>query len=195
MAWYVPLTFVFFVIAVASAGVSSEPIPPFNEIFKTYAQRVWRTLKRLRVRDEDVDDVAQEVFLVVSKQLATFEGRSKLSTWIYSICVRVASEYRRRPYVRRETLVDEMPEHHDGGAFEESFAREEAKKKLDSILDSLDDDKRTTFVLFEIERLQMPEIAEIMGCPQQTAYYRLHAARKIVEERIAEMRAGEEARI
>ena len=48
-------------------------------------------------------------------------------------------------------------------------------------LDTLDDDKRATFVLYEIEELSMAEVAEALGCPLQTAYSRLHAARKIVE--------------
>jgi RNA polymerase sigma-70 factor, ECF subfamily len=49
------------------------------------------------------------------------------------------------------------------------------------VLDTLDDDKRATFVLFEIEQVPMKEIAAAMGCPLQTAYARLHAARQHVD--------------
>lgn len=66
----------------------------------------------------------------------------------------------------------------------DELARTQARAQLLTILDRLDEDKRSVFVLYELEELGMKEVAEIVGCPLQTAYSRLHAARRVVVEAI-----------
>lgn len=153
----------------------------FATIFHEHAPLVWRALRRLGVRDADVEDLSQEVFVVVHKKLGDFEGRSAMSTWIYGICVRVASDHRRRAHVRREQPTDRMPDERHSAPQLKELEREQARALLDRALESIDDDKRAVFVLYEIEQLDMPEVAEAVGCPLQTAYSRLYAARKKVE--------------
>ena len=161
----------------------------FADVFRQFAPFVWRALRRLGVAESDVEDVCQEVFMVVSRKLGTFEGRSALRTWIYGICARTASDYRRRA-VRREIATDDVPVGGVDARQHEALVEKEARKTLDGILDRLDDDKRAVFVLYEIEELTMAEVAEAVGCPLQTAYSRLHAARKMVEGAV--VRAGAE---
>ncbi len=165
-------------------------VPPLAEIFREYAPFVWRALRRLGVREADVEDVCQEVFVVVHRKLGDFEGRSSLRTWIYGICARTASDYRRSGRVRREVVTDAPPEMAAEGGHEDVVALKQARAKLDRILDELDDDKRAVFVLYEIEELSMAQVADSLGCPLQTAYSRLHAARKIVEAGVAKAKGG-----
>jgi RNA polymerase sigma-70 factor (ECF subfamily) len=175
--------------------MSPEPAsatPPFAEIFRDHAPRVWRALRRLGIAEADVPDLCQDVFVVVHRKLPEFEGRSTLATWIYGIAVRVAADHRRRAHVRRERAVAEVPEERRSAPQFESLARERARVMLDAALDTLDDDKRAVFVLYEIEQLAMPEIAEALDCPLQTAYSRLYSARKHVRAEI-EARVGGEA--
>lgn len=155
--------------------------PSFDESFRAHAPFVWRVLRRLGIRDADVDDVFQEVFLVVHRRFASFHGGSPMRTWIYGICVRVASEHRRRPYVRRETPSgDRLPEPRVEPSQDEHVDRRRALDRFDTALEQLDDDKRAVFVLFEIEGMTMHEVAAAVGCPLQTAYARLYAARKVI---------------
>jgi RNA polymerase sigma-70 factor, ECF subfamily len=149
-------------------------------VFRDHAPFAWRALRRLGVPEKDVDDVCQEVFVVIHRKLAEFEGRSTIRTWVYGICVRTASDYRKRAHVRHETVTDAPPENVSPRDAHEELAQHEARKVLDRILDELDDDKRAVFVLYEIEELTMAEVSEAAGCPLQTAYSRLHAARKLV---------------
>lgn len=142
-------------------------------IVREHGGYAWRVLRRLGVAERDVPDMAQEVFLVVHRKLAEFEGRSNVRTWLYGICVRMASDYRRRA-VHRYEVPSEAPGEVLGA---DAAAQHEARDLLDRLLSSLDDDKRAVFVLYEIEQLLMKEIAEILECPLQTAYSRLHAAR------------------
>lgn len=152
-----------------------------RQIFDENATYVWRVLRRLGVGEADVDDVCQEVFLVVHRKLDTFDGSSALRTWLYGICLRVASEYRRRPHRRREEVAGEVPEQSVAASQDETLDQRRALARLDAALDQLDDDKRAVFVLYEIERMTMAEIAEAAGCPLQTAYSRLRAARSQIE--------------
>jgi RNA polymerase sigma-70 factor (ECF subfamily) len=171
-----------------ASALARPPVPTLAEVFRQYASFVWRALRRLGVPEGDVDDVCQEVFVVVHRKLGDFEGRSSLRTWIYGICARTASDYRRSGRVRREVVTDSPPDAaHDGGQHD-ALALRQARAKLDRILDELDDDKRAVFVLYEIEELTMAEVAEAIGCPLQTAYSRLHAARKLVEAGVARTR-------
>jgi RNA polymerase sigma-70 factor, ECF subfamily len=174
-------------------GKTSSPAaqtPSLAEVFRREAPFVWRALRRLGVREADVEDVCQEVFVVVHRKLADFEGRSSLRTWIYGICARTASDYRRSARVRHELVTDAPPEMSTDARQHDVIAMREARAKLDRILDELDDDKRAVFVLYEIEELSMNEVAEALGCPAQTAYSRLHAARKIVESAIERDRSA-----
>lgn len=159
------------------SDVNQPTVPPFATVFREHSPYVWRALKRLGVRPGDVEDVAQEVFIIVHRKLAEFEGRSSLRTFIYGICVRKASDHRRKAHVRREVASERVPEGMSAANQEQALAAGQARARLDAALDRLDDEKRAVFVLFEIEELPMKEVAEAVGCPAQTAYARLYAAR------------------
>ncbi|MCA9648240.1 MAG: sigma-70 family RNA polymerase sigma factor, partial [Myxococcales bacterium] len=140
----------------------------------------------------DLDDVAQEVFLVVHRRLVDFEGRSTLRTWLYGICLKVASSHRRRVERRREAGLAEAPEEPVSGGQQSALERAEARRRMLLVLQDLDEEQREVFVLYEIERLAMKDVAELLECPLQTAYYRHQTARKKVIEAYQRMAAEEE---
>lgn len=152
----------------------------FRQIFEKYAPFVWRALRHLGIHESDIADQCQEVFLVVHRRSQDFEGRSTLETWIYGICLRVASDYRKRAHRRREIVQDEV----DPGATESSqlsdVGRRQMRERLQKLLAELDQAQREVFVLYELEGREMKEIAELMGTPLQTAYSRLRLAREAI---------------
>ena len=156
----------------------------FGVIVRENAPYVWRVLRRLGVREADVEDVAQDVFVVVHRKLREFEGRSSLRTWIYGICTRTASDHRRHAHVRREEATSRPPERAGSAPQLAELEARDRRAMLDAALDALDDDKRAILVLYEIEEVPMKEVAEVLGCPLQTAYSRLHAARRDLKREI-----------
>jgi RNA polymerase sigma-70 factor, ECF subfamily len=164
--------------------------PAFAQVYEAHAAFVWRSLRRLGVREADLEDVTQEVFVVVHRKLPEFDGRSSVKTWVFGICLRTASDYRRKAHVKREEIVDEVPD----AAVEQSGPRRVeqrlARAMLDRLLDGLDEEKRATFVLFELEQLPMADVAAVTDVPLQTAYARLYAARRSIE---AALQARKEA--
>jgi RNA polymerase sigma-70 factor (ECF subfamily) len=152
----------------------------FDEIFETCSGFVWCVLAKLGVPSADVPDVCQEVFVVVHRRLGDFDGRTSIRSWIYGICVRTASHFRRRKRSRKENSVYPVPETPVAARQDEELHHRRAKKFLDAVLDELGEDKRAVFVLYELEELTMSEVAEALGCPLQTAYSRLYTARTAV---------------
>jgi len=154
----------------------------FEAIFRDMAPYVLRVLPRMGVRDADLDDVAQEVFLAVHKSLPSFEGRSQLRTWVYGICIRTCSNYRRRAYHRHEQIVEAPMQTSSASSGPERRAQaQQALGALDRALGALPMTQRSVFVLHEIEGLEMTEIARALDCSKFTAYARLYAARKRVD--------------
>jgi RNA polymerase sigma-70 factor, ECF subfamily len=166
-----------------------DPPPSMRTIFDEHARYVIRTLRHLGIAEADVEDVGQEVFVTVHRKLAEFEGRSKLRTWLYAICLRVASDHRRRAYVVRERVTDSPPVDTGERSGLEPDTSVESRAFVRQLLSELDEDKRNVLVLYEIEGLTMREVAEVVGCPLQTAYSRLHAARDLLQAALERAKA------
>jgi RNA polymerase sigma-70 factor (ECF subfamily) len=154
----------------------------FDSVFTESSPFVWRVLGRLGVARADLGDVCQEVFLVVYRRLSDYDGRAPVRSWLYGICVRTAADYRRRAHRHHERLFRQPPEQSAPASQHRDIELEQAHARLRQVLDTLDAPKREVFVLYELEELPMSEIARVLGCPLQTAYSRLHAARKVVIE-------------
>ena len=160
-----------------------DPAISSSEVFAAHAGYVLGLLRRLGVREADVEDVAQDVFLVVHERLPGFQHRSSLKTWICGICLRKASNYRRRARHQRERLPGDLPERGVEGGQEAQLAARQHGARLMAVLEELPDRQREVFVLFEIEELPMVDVARALGCPRFTASPRLRAARRALRAR------------
>jgi len=151
----------------------------FDHVFTDTRPFVWRVLGRLGVARADIADVCQEVFLIVHRRRGDYDGRP-VRAWCYGICVRAAADYRKRAHRRHEKLGETLPEPPISAEQDRALELSRARAQLEQVLAELDQDKRAVFVLYELEELTMSEVASIVGCPLQTAYSRLHAARRAV---------------
>src|SRR5688572_9014467 len=164
-----------------------------ERIYEEHADFVFRSLRRLGVEERDAGDAMQEVFLTVHRTLPGFEGRCSMLTWLFTICRSVARDRRRRAYQRYEVadaaLVDAEPDTRG-----DLFVRLEHRQRvaeLDAILETMEEDQRLVFVLFEIERMTGEEISEALTIPLGTAYSRLRLARASFRAALVRRRAAE----
>lgn len=171
----------------------------FRALYDAHFEFVWGSLRRLGVREPDVLDIAQKVFLVAHLKLAEFEGRSRVTTWLFAICQRVASDYRRSAPVRREIAMDaselERATQAHGVALEQLEARQKARL-AEAILDKLPETQRVVLVLFELEELSGDEIAALLDVSVGTVRSRLRLAREAFSreaKRLAVQSARKEA--
>jgi RNA polymerase sigma-70 factor (ECF subfamily) len=179
----------------SSAGFS---VPPFESIYQQYFDFVWSSTVRLGVKPAAIDDVVQEIFMVIHSRLATLREPASLRSWIYGIVRRTVSAHHRSQRTRsalgdtfaletelQQPIVQtplELTEQHD------------QLKLLQSLLDAIEPVKREVFVLAELEQMTVPEIAEALEIPLNTAYSRLRAAREAFEHGLARRAARREGR-
>lgn len=171
--------------ALTERADAATATPTVAALFAKHGAFVWRSLRALGVSEADVDDVTQEVFLVVHRRLPEFTERGSTKSWLYSIAVRCAHGWRRRP-ARRELATETLPEEGGGGDGEAALDARRRAARLMTELERLDEDKRVAFVLYEIERMTLKEIADTVGAPIQTVYSRLMAARKALRRAFGE---------
>ncbi len=153
----------------------------FRALYDAHFASVWHALRRLSVPERDLLDATQNVFLVVYRKLPEFEGRSQLRTWIFQICRRVASDYRRSAAVRREVATETralIEEADRQGATSPEAERAQRVEQARRILDRLPEAQREVFLLFELEQLSGEEIAAQLGVPVGTVRSRLRLARE-----------------
>jgi len=149
----------------------------FKTIYTTYFGFVWRCLQGYGVPTAALDDAAQDVFVIVHRRLGDFRGDSTLRTWLYSIVRNVAAN-RRRSEKRRGSLAalkEDVP-CSDSGPIEYVQQRE-AVDFVRCFLAKIDDKKRDVFILALLEGMTIPEVAETLNIPLNTAYTRLRSVR------------------
>lgn len=149
-----------------------------ERVYGEHADFVWRSLQRLGAPESDLEDLLQEVFVVVHRRRDAFDGRSKLTTWLFGISLRVVRAHRRRARFRRERPATQATDAVDARTPERDMEVLEQQRKLARVLDRLDPQRRATFVMFELEGLSTRAIAEVMGVPLGTVHSRLYKARR-----------------
>lgn len=150
---------------------------------------VWRLLRRLGLREGDADDAAQQVFLTASRRLNDVEV-ARERAFLYGVALNVGARARRSLGRRREEPLEAESERvaPEPNA-EQLLERRQARALLDQLLDEMPEDLRVVFVLFELEELSTPQIAELCQIPIGTAASRLRRAREDFEERVARAEA------
>ena len=150
-----------------------------RSLFEMHYASMWRLLRRLGVRLDQLDDATQEVFWVAARRMSDIEPGCEHS-FLYGVALRVAaSELRHQkaamPLAELEQiplLVDQRP------SPEEQLVERQARKILDDVLDRMPNDLRTVLVLSELEDLEVRQIAELEELPVGTAGSRLRRARE-----------------
>ena len=153
----------------------------FRAIHDAHFRLVWSSLRRLGAREADLLDLAQKVFLTAYLKLPEFEGRSSVGTWIFGICQRVASDYRKSAHIRREVPLDATEIDDFSSTFQDLGAGLDAQQRArtaENILARLPESQRLAFVLYELEDMPARDIAELLGTSVGTVRSRLRLARR-----------------
>ncbi|MDF3064413.1 MAG: polymerase sigma factor RpoE [Polyangiaceae bacterium] len=170
--------------------------PTFEAVYAETFPIVWRSARRLGVLPSAIDDVVQEVFVAVHRQLEQFEGRCAVKTWVFGILLRVVGNYRRtrrRKGAGRSTssVVDDpdaLVADQALGPLEQAQARQ-AALIVRELLETLPETHAAVFVMSQLEGMTAPEIAEATATNLNTVYSRLSAAKRDFS-RALELRAA-----
>jgi RNA polymerase sigma-70 factor, ECF subfamily len=180
-----------------SSDTGTRPAPAtvdFSALYKQEFAYVWRTLRRLGVRERDLPDLAHDFFIVVFRHLADYDRSRPVRPWLFGIAFRVVADYRRSARFARETLGDAPDVVDRALPVDEQIAEREARAQVMRVLEALDLDRRAVLVMHDLEGQPVPEIASALAIPVATAYSRLRLARADVAAAVKRLRAREEGR-
>jgi RNA polymerase sigma-70 factor (ECF subfamily) len=172
-----------FDLAALQAGDRAE----FARFVEAYSGQIYRVALKMLQNPQDAEDILQETFIKAYKALPNFEGRSKLSTWLYRIATNEALMFlrKKRPV---QVSVDEPLKNDDGDERprqiidwcclpESELMSTEARSNLDRSVDQLPESLRTVFLLRDIEGLSTRETAEVLDISESAVKTRLSRAR------------------
>lgn len=163
----------------AAKPAESAAKPVLRQLVNEHLDFVWRSLRRFGVPPADVDDAAQQVFLIANNKLDKIQKGSERS-FLVGVATRVAS-HARRAYHRREAAELRLSSNPREAGLdpEELTQRLEARELLDRVLDAMPHDLRSVFVLFELEELSIDQVATLLAIPRGTVATRLRRAREV----------------
>jgi len=140
---------------------------------------IWRLLRRFGVAESQADDATQEVFCVAARRINDIKPGSERS-FLYGVAIRTAADLRRRHHRRREQHVSGAitAAPMKGAGLETDLDAKMARELLDDVLDEMEESLREVFVLFELESMQIKDIAELLDLPVGTVGSRLRRARE-----------------
>jgi len=164
-------------------------VPDFREIFETHFSYVWHVLKRLGVAERDLEDLTQQVFLQVHGQLPKFVSTRPLRPWLFSFAYHAASNYRALARHRVELAIVAPEQHDTAPSADEQLITRQELELAELALARVALDRRAVLLLHEVEGHSMPEIAESLSIPLNTAYSRLRLARQEYEQAVRRLRA------
>ncbi len=166
--------------------------PAFAALFERYETRVWRVCFRLLGNAEDAADAAQEVLVRLFFERAKFAGRSRYSTWVHGIALRVCLSQRRgrgRRQKHEQAAHDQQSIHNkpltpasDGGT----------KLDLLQMLDTLDEDERALLIMKYAEGYNHDELAEMFDLTVSACKMRIHRAIQKLKTSFPEQNFGDD---
>ena len=141
----------------------------FSALYEAHFDFVWNTLRRLGVADAHREDVAHEVFVTAWKKLGDYDPGRPLKPWLFGIAFRLASDFRARAVHQREVSDEGADAVDEARSPEGAVEQSQAQALVRAALAAIPVERRAVFVMHELEGLSIPEVAEAMEIPLNTA--------------------------
>jgi RNA polymerase sigma-70 factor (ECF subfamily) len=163
----------------------------FETLVQLHQHRVFAVARGILKRQEDVEDVAQQVFVKAYFSLKRFDQRAAFSTWLYKItvneCWDLLRKRKARPLVYESDFSEEQSRQYTATEREttkgpDTGDRMAMRERLESMLGQLDKRDRAMLILKEVEGFSVEEIADSMGLNANTVKVRLFRARRRIVE-------------
>jgi RNA polymerase sigma-70 factor (ECF subfamily) len=175
--------------ALPQVAASPRTTEVFASIYQEHFGYVWHTLRRLGVPRRELADVTHNVFLVIYHRYSSYDAARPLRPWIFGVAFRVAADYLRLARHARETVRNDLDVSDQGPAADDILGEKQEQSILREALASLDLDRRAVVVAHDIDGVGGTEIAQALGIPLKTMYYRLRTGREQLVASVRRIRA------
>ena len=168
--------------------VNSESVPPalpprthlapnFRALFLEHGSYVASSLRRLGVRENDVEDVTHDVFLAVYRHLDDYDPQRPIKPWLFGFAAKIALGHRRRKSYTHEVIAADIEAVDPAPAADEEVAKSQSRSLVLAALRAVAEERRPVFVMHDIDAISMPDITTALRIPLNTGYSRLRLAR------------------
>jgi RNA polymerase sigma-70 factor (ECF subfamily) len=171
----------------------------FEELVRRHQHRVFAVAGGILRRREDVEDIAQQVFVKAYFSLKRFDQRAAFSTWLYKITVNECWDLLRkkkvRPLLYESDLSEEQAQQFSAAERLDSGAQDvsdklQVQQQVENLLQGLDERDRMMLILKEVEGFAIEEIAEILDLNENTVKVRLFRARRRIVNQVRKGKDG-----
>jgi len=171
----------------------------FMELAEKYKTRIYQTIFMMTMNHSDADDLSQETFMHAFKYLSKFKQKSSFYTWLYRIAVNLTLNFLKKknrektkmPFLQEQALSKEDVKYRQISPEKQSL-RKELRQNLEDAIHSLPVTYRTAFILVVLQDMSHGQTAKILKCSENTISWRMHQARKMLQERLSSyFRRGE----
>jgi RNA polymerase sigma-70 factor (ECF subfamily) len=173
---------------------SSPAIPALADVFDRHLDYVWNVLRRLDVREGDLEDVAHDVFLKVHTKLAEYDPARPIRPWLFGFAFRVAADEMRLARNRVEVVGLPLEPVDAGRRADQQMEVDDERRLVEAALQSVDIERRAVLLMHDVDEVPIPEIARALGINMNTAYSRLRLARKELATAVTRLRRKEGVR-
>lgn len=166
----------------------------FQELIRMHERLVYHMISRLVDKEEDREDLCQEVFLKVYRKLPGFRFQSRLSTWIATIAYRLALNHLKKTKKRRTSELDDfsykvednnkLADHH--------LDQNNIRQQVHLMIRQLPEHYRSVLTLYHLEDMPYAEIAQVCDMPEGTVKNYIFRARKLLKEKLEKIYKKEE---
>ena len=171
----------------------------FEELLRRHQHRVFAVAGGILRRREDVEDIAQQVFVKAYFSLKRFDQRAAFSTWLYKITVNECWDLLRKKKVRPLVYESDLSEEQakqviaaegKNSAGPDISERLEARERVERLMEGLDERDRLMLILKEVEGFAVEEIAQVLDLNANTVKVRLFRARRRIVNKVRKRGEG-----
>lgn len=167
----------------------------FESLVKKYDKHVLQLALNMVNHPQDAEDIYQEVFVRVYKNLSFFQFKSEFSTWLYRVVVNTCINYQKKRFRRKQIFTDQNVSNHDenwkpvtksmDGSPEQTLLNNELTGEINAAIKKLSGKQKTVFVLRHFHGHKLKEIAKIMKCTEGTVKNYLFRATQKMQKSLA----------
>lgn len=159
----------------------------FNELLDNYQERLYWHIRKMVITHENADDVLQNTFIRVYKNIQNFQEKSSLHTWMFRIAynesIRYLEKNNKKGYEISEEFVEEKVKILSEDTY---FNGDEIQLKLHKIIEGFTEKQKRVFQMKYFDELSFKEISELLKVSENTLKSAYYTAVKIIEEKIFE---------
>lgn len=173
----------------------------FTEIIELFKNRIFGMAYKFTNDYNEAQDLSQDIFLKIYKEISSFRFESKLSTWIYRVAMNTCLDWKRKNIkiknlstniTNDENEIIEVDIKDESPLPDEICIQSESQREIHKLISDLPDIYKTVIIMYHFNNMSYEEISTALGLPERTVETRLYRARRLLREELSKLKERSE---